>query len=123
MSSLVRYALFQVPGIVLLGAILYALVEFFDLEYRMAGAVLLLWIIKDALLYPIVRRAYETGQDSAHSRLVGRQGEVVEPLSPSGYVRIGGELWRARSRQAPIERGENVVVQSAAGLWLEVEKQ
>ena len=123
MSSLVRYVLFQVPGIVVLGAILYVLVDFFDLEYRLAGAVLLVWIIKDALLYPIVRRAYETTHDSAHSRLVGRRAEVVEPLSPDGYVRIGGELWRARTKQAPIKRGESVVVESAAGLWLEVEKK
>jgi membrane-bound serine protease (ClpP class) len=52
--------------------------------------------------------------------LVGALGEVTEPLTPLGQIRVLGELWQAR---APTElpRGTPVRVVKVDGLTLDVE--
>jgi membrane-bound ClpP family serine protease len=54
--------------------------------------------------------------------LIGSTGVAVDQLSPSGYVRINGELWRARviENDSTIEKGETVVVKGVDGLTLTV---
>lgn len=51
----------------------------------------------------------------------GARAEVVEWSGREGYVRAGGELWRARAAQA-FEPGETVRVAGVDGLVLEVVK-
>ena len=54
-------------------------------------------------------------------RLEGRVGQVVRALEPEGAVLVGGELWRARTRNGDkIARGQVRIV-GARGHWLEVE--
>jgi len=48
--------------------------------------------------------------------------EVVEWTGAEGYVRAGGELWRARSQQA-LAPGEQVTVDRVDGLVLEVRRR
>ena len=52
--------------------------------------------------------------------LVGRTAVVVRALTPRGQVKVGGEVWEARSEYhfAP---GEEVVVTRVDGLVLDVE--
>jgi len=52
--------------------------------------------------------------------LIGTEGITEERLAPSGYIRVHGELWRAEvmEGEAPIERGETVLIQRAYGLTL-----
>jgi membrane-bound serine protease (ClpP class) len=52
--------------------------------------------------------------------LVGSVGEVVEPLMPSGQIRVLGELWQARA-EVELPRGTPVRVVKVEGLTLEVE--
>jgi membrane-bound serine protease (ClpP class) len=42
--------------------------------------------------------------------MVGSRGEVVSALVPDGVVRIGGELWTAKSAGGRIKPGEEVIV-------------
>ena len=58
--------------------------------------------------------------------IVGRTGIALgrlDPvaLDPVGQVRVGGEIWRARSVE-PIDPGAAVTVSSVDGLVLEVER-
>jgi membrane-bound ClpP family serine protease len=66
-----------------------------------------------------VWRAYERNIPNS---LIGSTGVAVDQLSPSGYVRINGELWRARviENDSTIEKGETVVVKGVDGLTLTV---
>jgi membrane-bound serine protease (ClpP class) len=80
--------------------------------------LLLLWMIKDAILFPYMWRAYDPkGEDG---RLhIGSEGVVVKDLEPEGYVQIRGELWRARVEKGrPVQEGEKVRVQKVEGLTL-----
>jgi membrane-bound serine protease (ClpP class) len=42
--------------------------------------------------------------------LVGKSGVVRESVAPTGLVFVNGELWRARTVDKPLRRGEEVVV-------------
>ena len=55
-----------------------------------------------------------------HETMIGRQAEVLQDLSPRGFVLIDGERWQARA-SAPATRGTRVVIRAVNGLELEVE--
>jgi membrane protein implicated in regulation of membrane protease activity len=57
--------------------------------------LVILWIVKDIILFPLVWRAYDKRITDAKGSLVGLQGRALEHISPSGYVKVRGELWRA----------------------------
>lgn len=54
--------------------------------------------------------------------MLGQRAVALEPLSPSGMVRCGGELWRAAEVHGhPVRPGDVVRVVRVRGLLLEVE--
>jgi len=93
---LARYTLYQLPGW-LTGAVLLASFVHWDwvttpVAFALFGALL----VKDAILYPLTRSAYEGTSHSAGQALVGRSGVTQQAIDREGYVRVGAELWRAR---------------------------
>jgi membrane protein implicated in regulation of membrane protease activity len=60
---------------------------------------------------------------SAPESIIGNRGVVENPLNPEGYVKVNGELWRAVCPNAPVEKGEEVVVTNIEGLRLTVERK
>jgi membrane-bound serine protease (ClpP class) len=52
--------------------------------------------------------------------MVGLAGEVIEPLTPNGTVRIKGEYWKAKSISGDIPAGAHVEVLGLKDLVLEV---
>lgn len=118
-----RYAALQVPGQVFVALLSLAAWEWLGAPAWLAWGVPIFWIVKDALLFPFVWRAYEPDDPSAPGGLVGATCVVEEPLGPEGWVRVGPELWRAEllagSDAAP--RGARVRVVRVDGLVLRVE--
>ncbi len=49
--------------------------------------------------------------------LVGRTAVALGAISPSGQVRVDGEIWEARS-ESPVAGGADVVVRAVDGLTL-----
>jgi membrane protein implicated in regulation of membrane protease activity len=80
-----------------------------------AGAAAFETVEAVALIWWSRRRSARVGAEA----LIGAEAEVVEPCAPVGYVRIQGELWRARCEETAA-RGEKVRVQSLDGLTLVV---
>lgn len=121
-STAVRYAAFQLPGAVGVALLLVALVRWFDLSPRTAFLLLALWVLKDAVMFRFVRRAYEArGGRGGAEALVGALGTAQERLDPEGWVQVGHERWRARVRGGRIERDAAVRVREVRGLVLVVE--
>ncbi|MCK8515668.1 hypothetical protein M0534_04920 [Methylonatrum kenyense] len=121
MSPGIRYTLLQVPGLVFLGTLLWIAWDRGWLGSETAGLLLLIWVVKDVLLYPLYRPALRGPAPSGGSALVGMQARVRRRLAPVGQVTLFGEVWRARSSDdAPIESGERVTVVAAKGLTLMV---
>ena len=48
---------------------------------------------------------------------IGSRGRAATPISPTGYVRVNGELWRASS-SATIDAGQEIVVVGMDGMTL-----
>ena len=48
---------------------------------------------------------------------VGSRGRTTTPISPTGYVRVNGELWRASS-SSTIGAGEEIAVAGMEGMTL-----
>jgi membrane protein implicated in regulation of membrane protease activity len=120
-----RYALFQLPELVIASAVLLLLVRLELLTPGWGWASFGLWLLKEAALFPLLRRAYEPSDPSGAARLVGVIGIATGRLDPQGTVRIGAELWTARlaSGSRPVEPGERVCVKAVEGLTLHVEEQ
>jgi len=55
--------------------------------------------------------------------LVGCEGEVVEPLTPVGVVKVGSEYWKAKSVDEDIAKGEDVEILGLNRLTLEVKRK
>ena len=94
MSPPIKYLLFQIPGWIIAAAVLTALVHWEFLTKGIAVLCFFGWLLKDLLLYPFFRRAYEPGVTGS-ARLVGSKGIAEGDLTPKGYIRVRGELWRA----------------------------
>jgi len=121
--TVARYALFQIPDLILLGLGLAALVHWWSLPVFAAYGLVAIWIAKDIALYPILRVAYEVDGSSGVDAIHGAIGVVTQPLDPSGYVRLGSELWKAELRDgsASASAGSAVRVVDSRGLTLIVE--
>lgn len=50
--------------------------------------------------------------------LIGVRCRTTAPLSPDGYVRVGGELWLAHSMAGNVGEGSEVVIVDVKGLTL-----
>lgn len=125
MKPLHRYLLFQIPQWMVLAVFLWLLVILTPVPLWAAQGFFLIWILKDMVLYPTVRRAYETDARTGADRLVGATGMTQEPLDPEGFIRINGELWRARVEPADqtVDRNSRVKVRATRGLVLLVEPE
>ena len=119
MSTLLRYALFQIPGIAGVALLAYALWRWVGLPAEVAIAAVALWVAKDVALYPLLRRAHEVTPEGA-AVLIGRRGIARRRLAPNGTVSFGVELWRAEIAPAaePIDAGAAVRVVAVRGLTL-----
>jgi len=70
------------------------------------------------LAYRIGRGTFFVKRKVALEALVGSEGKVVKPLSPVGYVKVRGELWKASSSGGELSVGDDVVVVGADRLML-----
>lgn len=120
-----RYALFQIPGLVLLILILILVRRWVDFPPWFFWGPVFIWIVKDAVLFPFVWRAYDWSRSKDVHSLVGTEGIVEKRLAPSGYIRVHGELWQAEMIREglPIEKGEFVRIQGIRGLVLLVQSR
>ncbi len=123
MKTVSKYFLLQIPGWILLGVILYLAWRGEWISKEIAWGILALGFLKDLILYPFLRKAYEPGGRSGSAHLIGTLGVTREPLKPSGYIQINGELWQARVEgvSQSIDAGTEVRITATQGLTLIVE--
>ncbi len=115
-----RYLAFQAPVWVILAVAVLLARPYLPLPGWLLWGLVAAWAVKDLVLFPFVWRAYQPPE--AKSPMVGAQGVASETLAPSGYVRIGGELWKATTEPGspPIGAGEAVRVTGIRGLVVTV---
>ncbi len=121
-----RYLAFEAPSWVVLAVVLVVLVRGWELSLATAALVMGLWVVKDLILFPVLRIAYEpAGGSGGAENVIGAHAIVSVELDPEGWVQIGAERWRARaaSADARIAVGAVVRVVKVEGLLLRVEPE
>lgn len=123
-SIIIRYALFQVPAFLIVISIIFLLDEYYNLTYVLISTLLVLWIVKDMIMYRFVWKAYDVDNKGHINRLIGCKGIVIEDLNPIGYVNINGELWQAEEINGKVflPKDEIVEVIKIDGLKIHVRK-
>lgn len=103
-------------------AAILAALHFFQVEIPLPAAIVgglvlgVIVIIVHKKVIPTFHRAQVTGAEG----MIGLKGEVIEPLTPKGVVRIGDELWQARAAGEHIRAGTEVEIVEINGLTLTV---
>ena len=119
-----RYTALQIPcWLIAAGGGLWIYTTL-DVPLWIAAGVLVVWVIKDYALYPVLRFAYEADHRTRIEHLIGSEGTAVEPLAPTGYVRVRGELWQARGEHdltsETVTPGSRVTITAVEGTTLVV---
>jgi len=122
---IVRYALFQAPGLILLGFSLFVVRQWVDIPVWLIWGIIGFWLVKDVILFPFTWRSYDRNPARDANAMVGLRGIAQERLAPSGYVQVHGELWQAEvmGDGQPIDKGEAIRVQGTRGLTLLVQSE
>jgi membrane protein implicated in regulation of membrane protease activity len=119
-----RYILLNIPGLAAIILILIIIQHWVVLPLWLFWSIIVFWIVKDALLFPFVWRAYDWERPGRSRSMIGERGMAKKRLAPAGYVQIHGELWRAVKIDdgPPIEIGQSVKIVKMDGLTLFVEQ-
>ena len=117
---------------------LKVLVLLLDEAAAVALVLLVLWILRIEIPLPIaivtalllgafifvihkaVIPTFHKKQVTGAEGLIGLEGEVIEPLTPVGVIRVGDEYWKAKSVGENIAVGKEVEILELNGLTLMV---
>ena len=120
MPTWVRYLLLQIPGWIIAAIILIGLVHWDLISQWLALLCFGMFLLKDLVMYPFLKNAYETGVKTGSKALIGTRGVAHSALAPQGYVRVRGELWRAvaLTEDRAIDCGVEVEIAEARGMTI-----
>ncbi len=120
---------------------LIVLLSLLDDAIVLAAVILALWYFRVAITLPVlvtiavlfigfVFLMHKAIVTSLHQKkvsgaegMVGLEGRVMQPLTPVGTVRVGSELWTARSPGEHISTGEAIEITGIKDLMLEVRRK
>ena len=75
--------------------------------------------ITHKVIIPSFHKKKVTGSEG----MIGLEGEVIEPLTPVGVIRVEGEYWKAKSVGEEIAAGDEVEISGINRLTLEVKRK
>ncbi|MCJ7763676.1 MAG: NfeD family protein [Dehalococcoidales bacterium] len=81
-------------------------------------ALMIGWAVVAVIVYRAGSHALRVKPMAGPEAIIGMKGKVVRPLDPDGLIKIGGELWRAKSAGSSIDIGEKVTVVERNGTML-----
>jgi len=129
--TILKYVAIQLAQLVVIVGALLVVRGFVHVPAWVIVAVLGVWILKDIILYPWLWRAYAYPDTDPLSELVGMEATAMETLNPEGFVRVHGELWKARlapttpggspGKRPVLPRGERATVVGVRSSTLLVE--
>jgi membrane-bound ClpP family serine protease len=106
---------------ILVVILVISLIFYFQIDILIDAVLLLvLFIITSFAVYIFLPqfRQPATGSEG----MVGMRATTLDPLNPSGKVKVRGEIWSATSLNGVIEKDEEVIVVKVSSLQLFVRK-
>lgn len=85
--------------------------------------VMILWLTYSVYTFKKGTKAINAGHIVGLPDMIGTRGKTIDALSPSGWVRIRGELWSATSVTGEIQPGIDIEVVGQERLKLEVHER
>jgi membrane protein implicated in regulation of membrane protease activity len=110
------YFIFSISTGLLKGTILMAIVlwllPLWEIHIPLWGLILIIiaFLIYEIVTFRLGRRALERKPAIWSNAMIGCCGTATTPLTPSGYVRVNGELWHASSSDTHINEGDDIIV-------------
>ena len=120
--AVIKYTLLQLSELAVIVLVLVLVRNWINYPLWVIWITIPLMIVKDVIMFPFTWRAYDKANQNA---MIGAEGTVTDKLSPDGYIRIQGELWRAIviNSSSVIAEGETVTVIKIDGLTLHVQSR
>ena len=119
-----KVLILMLDEVLIIAAILLVL-HFIGIEITLpikigAGVIFVVFVfIRHVAVIPSFHSKLVTGREG----MIGEQGKVVKPLTPTGVITINGEYWNAKSVDGNIEVNENVEIVGLEGLTLRVKRE
>ncbi len=73
--------------------------------------------------HKLIIPSFHARQVTGREGMIGLVGEVIEPLTPSGVIRIEGEYWKARSVEGNVPAEQEVEILDLKQHVLEVKRK
>jgi membrane-bound ClpP family serine protease len=111
MKDWLKVFILLLDEVVAIALVLVAL-WYFEISLPLWVAVLVALLL-GAFVFVIHRKiipSFHVKQVTGSEGMVGLVGEVIEPLTPDGVIRVESEYWKARSVAGDIAAGEEVEV-------------
>ena len=103
-------------------ALVLGVLWFFKIEFPLWAAVVVALLLGGIafITYKLIIPSFHARQVTGPEGMLGYVGEVMEPLTPQGTVKVEGEYWKARSVDGDVAAGESVEILGLDKLTLEV---
>ncbi len=75
------------------------------------------------ITHKVIIPSFHKKQITGSEGMISLEGEVIEPLTPVGVIRVAGEYWKAKSVGESIAAGEDVEILALNRLILEVKRK
>jgi len=120
-----KYGVLQLPALFLLVFTLIVVKRWVEISPLFFWGLILLWVVKDVIMFPFVWRAYDGAAPGYESSLKGARGVARQVLEPDGYVQVQGVLWKSQltGKKGRLDEGDEVRVMDVEGLTLLVEPE
>ena len=109
---IIRYSLFQIPSLLIVILLVFTVNHWYRLDNVIIMIIILLWVLKDILIFPLVWKAYSLKDRDKSKTILNEIGTAIDTINPRGFVKINGEIWQAELVQSgdPIYKSELVDV-------------
>ncbi|MFC1963584.1 NfeD family protein [Chloroflexota bacterium] len=120
------YLIFNIVTGLLKGAVLFSIVlwllPLWRINIPIWGLILIIiaFLVYEIVTFRLGKKALEKNPLIWSEAIVGCCGKAITPLAPDGYVQVNGELWRAFSSDANINKDDDIVVVELDRLTLRV---
>jgi len=95
---------------------------FFKISLPLWIAIVIALLLGGAafIIHKLVIPSFHARQVTGPEGMIGHVGEVTEPLTPEGMVKVDGEYWKAKSVDGDVGVGKSVEIMDLDKLTLKV---
>ena len=98
---------------------------FFEISIPLSVAIVIALLLGTFVFitHKVIIPSFHKKQVTGSEGMIGLEGEVIEPLTPVGVIRVEGEYWKTKSVGEDIAAGEEVEILRINRLILEVKRK